>query len=338
MLTVAVISGGAGLEHAVSMVSARNVLKQLNNTLFRALWIVASKQHHWYVVPESVWDNVVEVGNADYLQPILWGTGGCSIADKFEAIDVVIPMMHGTYGEDGHLQGFLQMLSIAYTSCGVMSSVLGMHKHIFKIMMQAHHVPVLPYYVVKSLDVTYEEVTNYLATEVLFVKPSASGSSIGVMQVYDALSWRKALHGAFIVDDCVIVEPFISGVREIECAVWMERGVVSTLGEIAVHNGYYNYENKYLVEDNVHFTVPAQLDEKMSASIQQLARKVCDILAITEYARVDFFVDGHTVYVNEINTIPGNTAISMFPRLLAHDGYSPTEVWTGLIMQAYKEK
>lgn len=337
MIRVAVISGGAGLEHNISMISAYNILQQLDSTLFEAVWIVANKQHEWFLVPQAIWPTMKECITTEHLIPLLWRTGGYNLPDVTCYIDVAFPIMHGTYGEDGHVQGLLTMLNIPFAGCGVMSSVLGMHKHLFKIMMQAHNIPVLPYYLATSHNIAYSDVQKYLQCQTLFVKPSASGSSVGAMKVVDESAWHEALVQAFAIDEYVIIEPFLEGVREVECALWAQCGIASTLGEISVQGGFYDYDNKYVIEDNVTFTVPAIVDEDMTKKIQQYALHIAQLLGIKEYARVDFFIDGTSIYVNEINTLPGFTAISMFPRLLAHDGYSTQYVLSRLIMQAYEE-
>lgn len=325
MKRVAVLAGGASPERAISMISAAFVLSHIDRSRYRPMLIVATETYEWCEVPESAWasctlDHVLTVGRS-----VVWCRGGIEVEGVFMSIDSAFPTMHGTHGEDGHLQGFLTLLGINYVGSGVAASVVGMHKHIFKAMMKASHLPVLPYVYLTDRATEYREVAERLGTGSLFVKPSASGSSYGTSVVLDEAAWVPALDLAFQYDAGLLVEPYLPQVREIECAVWVGRSWASSLGEIIVKEGFYDYEQKY-VTNSVEVNVPADLTNQMAQRIKALAWDVCVVLGIQDYARVDFFVVGEDFYINEVNTMPGMTPISMFPKLLAVDGWSP-EVW-----------
>ena len=336
MKTAAVISGGRSPEHEISMISAKNILVAIDQSIFKPIWIVASTTNKWYLVPCELWSKIKKVDNHSDLIEIQWCTSGIICNGLYITIDVAFPIMHGRYGEDGHLQGFLTMLSIPYTGSKVMASVLGMNKHLFKVMMNHVNLPVLPYITLTSVDVEYTEVQEILISKQLFIKPSNSGSSYGTAIVRNEKEWKVALKLALEFDNIILVEPYLQNVQEIECAVWLDRGIASTLGEINCIEGFYDYNNKYLNATKTVLHVPANIAAEESSLIQNMALEACKVLGVAQYARVDFFKDNSLIYINEINTLPGFTAISMFPSLLAYDAYTIQEVINSLLLAAVK--
>lgn len=332
MKTIAVISGGNTPEHCISMVSAKNILSAVDRNVFMPLWIVASRTHQWFIVPEAQWNELKDVDQARDLKAIMWKPGGVFCNGVSIDIDAAFPIMHGKYGEDGHLQGLLGMLDIPYAGSGVLGSAICMNKHIFKKVMQDYHLPVLPYITCRSLtDYSYEKASTLLGSDYLIVKPSAAGSSYGVKPIRSADCWIEALSDAFQYDQVIVVEPFLQSVRELECAVWLDRDVFSQLGEISIMGEYYSYEDKYINENTVTFNIPAALDRKHVVQMHTLARKACEYSHVKQFARVDFLMDGTGIYLNEINTHPGCTGISLFPKLLELDGYTSKQ-WVNTML------
>lgn len=323
MKVVAVIAGGASPEHSISIVSARFILAHIDRSRYLPVFFIASSDYRWYKIPEDDWADCLQETAQSGVE-ITWRRGGYEDQDGYVPVASVFSTMHGTHGEDGHVQGFLSILQISYVGSGVLASVIGMHKHVFKAVMQANNFPVLPYLALDQA-ISYEEASRGLMCQSLFVKPSAAGSSYGTSVVQDAASWASALELAFAYDETVLVEPYLPQVREVECAVWVERAWASTLGEIVVREGFYDYEQKY-VTDSVDLKIPAQLSAAMSESMRHTALEVCRRVGVRGYARVDFFLHEDKFYINEINTLPGMTPISMFPALLSEDGWSP-DVW-----------
>lgn len=337
MKTVAVISGGNSPEHTISMISAKYVLSSAPREEYKVIWVVASRKHQWFMVPEDQFETLADVDQAVGLKEVLWTHKGLVCEGHVISVDVAFPVMHGSYGEEGHLQGFLSMLAIPFTGSDVLGSAICMHKHIFKQVMQAHDIPTLPYLNISCASFSYEQACDILKTTKLFVKPSCAGSSYGASAVEASSAWVSAIENALIYSDNVIVEPYLLKTREIECAVWLDTDLASTLGEISTDNGFYDYENKYVNTTHSKLIAPALLDDHETAVIQAIAKKACLYAGVRQFARVDFFKHESNIYLNEINSLPGLTPISMFPRLLALDGFSAS-YWIGKMLKVALER
>lgn len=280
---------------------------------------------------------------------ILWPEGGADRAlrvrrangsvDELGAVDVVLPILHGVHGEDGTVQGFLDTLGIPYAGGGVLDSALCMDKHFMKIVLAAAGVPVAPWVTVTQAQWNRDADTVRTDAAALglpmFVKPARAGSSVGVSKVNDPSELDTALLLAFAEDDKVLIESAIVG-REIEVAILEGRGGsgsrASLPGEIVLTTReFYDFEGKYLGGDGADVVCPAELTDAQIAAIQDLGVKAFDAVDGRGLARVDFFLSDGTLYVNELNTMPGFTPISMFPKCWIASGMSYAELISELI-------
>jgi D-alanine-D-alanine ligase len=258
-------------------------------------------------------------------------------------VDVVLPLLHGPFGEDGTLQGLLELADVRYVGSGVLSSAVSMDKHYMKLVLEAEGLPVGPHFVVTARQWQRDRDQVYQDAEELgwpvFVKPARAGSSLGITKVKGPADLEAAIEEARRHDPKVVIEAMITG-REIECAVLESPNggppATSLPGEIVVVRGhdFYDFDAKYL-DDVATFDIPADLPAAVTARIQELARRAFSALDAQGLARVDFFVrqDGEVV-INEVNTLPGFTPISMYPRMWAAGGLGYQELITTLIRTA----
>mgnify|MGYP002153688153 CR=1 FL=1 len=338
--------GGRSAEHEVSLRSAKSVLEHLDQQKYQAVPIAIDKQGQWLlndlsILPESH-DEAVSVQNQYSSKAIF------TPAPQQELhFDVVFPVMHGTLGEDGALQGLLELANIPYVGCGVLASAMCMDKDIAKRLAQQVGVPTPKYLVVRRsvmqrLDALQADIDQQLSYPV-FVKPANTGSSVGINKVMNADGLATALQAAFAFDNKVLIEQAVDA-REIEIAVLQslddgEPLVSDIAGEVINAAGeFYTYEAKYSETSQTQLQVPAQLDGTTLTTIQCYARRIFTALECQGMARIDFFVERHTqtVYFNEINTIPGFTTISLYPRVWEVSGMPYTELLTHLIELALK--
>jgi D-alanine-D-alanine ligase len=344
---VAIVFGGQSAEHEISILSARNVLAALDRSRFEPVLIGVDKSGRWLAQDEhrllaSSGDPrlaCIEAGEPLRLAPLLARQVPASdIAFREQRIDVAFPVMHGTLGEDGAMQGLFEVAGIPYVGAGVLGSAIGMDKDVMKRLLRAANLPVTEFRSIRRdrFDAEPGQVCGELAALgfPLFTKPANAGSSVGVRKVAAVGSLVDGLKHAFRFDDKVIAEAAVSG-REIELAVLGGNPpTVSGAGEIVVEHadGFYSYEAKYLDEHGARLELPAQLPAPTLARAQALALRTFEVLECEGMARVDLFLkpDGELL-VNEINTIPGFTAISMYPKLWALAGVPPTELVSRLI-------
>lgn len=331
-LRVAIVFGGRSGEHEVSLRSARAIFDALDRTKYEPVLVGIDRAGVWHLedAARALLDPAgtplrleaserVTVGDAGLVP-----TGG-GVA---RGVDVFFPIVHGTYGEDGTLQGLLEMAGAAYVGSGVLGSSAGMDKDVAKKLLAAAGLPVVPWRVCRAHGVTDFEA-EARATEAafgwpVFVKPANMGSSVGVSKARNASEFVKALADAFRYDTKVVVEKGLA-VREVEVAVLgNEAPEASVAGEIAPTHEFYSYEAKYLDADGARLSIPAALDEATHARLRRLAVESFVALELSGLARVDFFVERGTeaVFVNEVNTLPGFTSISMYPKLWEASGLS----------------
>lgn len=345
---IGLIYGGRSGEHEVSLRSAAAVYKHMDPEVYDCVLIGVSKTGRWYLqdrtsggVPESL---SVSAGDDRELS-ISPGRGICS-RDKPLPVDLILPIIHGSFGEDGALQGALETAGIPYAASGVLGSALGMDKGAVKKVWAYHGLPVVPYRSLrKEQFLSDPELTEGLLDDVfaefgspIFVKPNSTGSSLGVRKVNSREECYDAIREAFTYDRKVLLERGIMG-REIECAVLDGNPPkVSIPGQILPKGDFYDYRAKYIDEEGAKLIIPADLEKETEKTVRHLASRAFETAETEGFARVDFFVDEKSgeVYINEINTIPGFTSISMFPRLFIESGMTFREIIDAIIRSALK--
>jgi D-alanine-D-alanine ligase len=331
---VGIIFGGKSAEHEVSLQSAQSILAALDPERYEAVLIGIDKTGRW-----ALYDQARYLLNSDDPDRIQLQVSPQTVAvipgaqerrvvhlagrQLGEAIDVVFPVLHGPFGEDGTVQGLLKLANLPFVGAGVLGSAVGMDKDVMKRLLRDAGVPVGKFLTVSARlrdRITFEQVERALGMP-CFVKPANLGSSVGVSKVSHPKELAAALDEAFRFDTKVLIEEFIDG-REIECAVLgNDAPIASCPGEIIPTHEFYSYDAKYLDEHGASLRIPAELDEATTRRVQELAIRSFEVLCCEGMARVDCFLrpDGE-VLVNEINTIPGFTKISMYPKLWEASG------------------
>lgn len=326
-IRVAILFGGRSTEHEVSIQSARNIVRALDASRYEVVLIGVDKCGTWIPFDETqlFLANEVSFPKKESDSDIVSTQYGFDREKLLKTIDVVFPALHGSFGEDGTLQGFLTLADIPFVGAGVLGSAIGMDKDVSKRLLRDSGIPVARFLVCKRHEkenFSFEKLKHELGVP-FFIKPANLGSSVGVAKVHNEKEFRIALDVAFSYDEKILAEEYIRG-REIECAVLgNETPRVSVCGEIVSHHSFYSYEAKYLDTNGATLIIPAEISESLSQKIQMLAQKVFEVLCCEGMARVDFFVtDDERVFVNEINTIPGFTSVSMYPKLWEASGVS----------------
>lgn len=349
---IGVLFGGKSTEHEVSIASAKNVIRAIDKDKYEVVLIGIDKKGNWHLnkADELLLSNQSEAkmkeevkndfGEEVFIVPNDDASGKLvSLSDvaQVSGVDVIFPVLHGPFGEDGTVQGMLKLLNVPYVGADVLGTAVGMDKDVMKKLLIADGIPIGDYVCVRHFNrekFPYEEVSERLGLP-MFVKPANAGSSVGVSKVRNQAEYEKALDDAFKFDNKVLVEQFIDG-REIECAVLgNENPKASVLGEIVPTHDFYSYESKYIDDNGAALLIPALMDEATSDKIREIAVKTFVTLCHEGLGRVDSFLtkDGE-VYVNEINSMPGFTNVSMYPQLWAATGLSQTELVDELIQLA----
>ena len=342
-MNIAILYGGKTGEHEVSMVSASSVARNIDATKHNINLISITKEGLWYLQPVSELEKVQNDSKAILSDKptenqivVIPGAGVksglCKISKgKTEALptDVVFPVLHGTYGEDGLVQGLLEMAELPYCGCDVMSSALSMDKEKTKQIWENAGLPVVPYITIRKTDrenqATFEAIIKKSERDFewpVFIKPCKAGSSVGANKASNKEEFVKAVDDALLWDDKILVEAFINA-REIECSVTGCREIAAyTPGEIVPSHEFYDYEAKYLDPEGAALKIPADLDEEKIREVRDIAIKAFKALDGCGCSRIDFFLDKDkgNFYLNEINTMPGFTNISMFPKLCEASG------------------
>lgn len=345
-LGVALVFGGRSSEHEISCVTAGGVLGAIDREKFDVVPIGITKDGIFVPAEDSTdkWAlNKEKLPTVEFEGKTLTFLPNREIAINGESagkIDVVFPVLHGPFGEDGTIQGFFELLDLPYVGNGVLASAAGMDKEFTKALFEAAGVPVTPHVVIRSSHwmrdpETALEAVKSLGSLPLFVKPARAGSSVGVSKVSDMSSFADAVAKAFEEDDKLVVERAVIG-REVEVAVLEGRNGeptrVSVAGEIIVKGrDFYDFEAKYLDEDSVDLVIPADLTENELQEMQAIARKAFAAIGGEGLSRVDFFLTKSGFIVNEINTMPGFTRLSMFPSLWKASGIDYKSLITELI-------
>ncbi len=345
-LRVGIVFGGRSTEHEVSILSARNILAALDRSRFEPVLIGIDKSGRWLVQDPA---RLLASARDPRLVQIETGEAANLLAPGFapdapaSPLDVVFPVLHGTLGEDGAVQGLLEVAGIPYVGAGILGSAIGMDKDVTKRLLREAGIAVADFRTLRrgAFEADPQGAMRDLAALgfPVFIKPANAGSSVGIRKVSGSEELAAAIRHAFDFDSKVIVEAAVTA-RELELAVLGgEPPTVSVAGEIVVRHpdGFYSYDAKYLDPEGARLDVPAEVAPALMAAAQALARRVFAVLECEGMARVDLFLTAEgRLLVNEINTIPGFTAISMYPRLWAHSGVSSAELVTRLIELALR--
>lgn len=341
-IKVAILYGGRSVEHGVSINSAKNIESYIDKDLYEIHCIGISRKGAWYITPSVSKD--IEGGSKLKLVLDPDNPGFESEDGRFLIPDVVFPVLHGTDGEDGSIQGLIKAMDLPMVGSGVLGSAVSMSKLVAKQLMQQAGIPVTGFLFYRHENkekILFNEVVGKLGLPFM-VKSANLGSSVGVSKVNSENDFERALEDSFRYDDCILIEEYIKG-REIECAILGNHPPEASLpGEIKISKDYefYTFDAKYVDGEAVKIEVPAQLNEKIREKIREASIKAYQQLQCEDFARVDLFLDEQgKIYVNEINTIPGFTNSSMYPMMWKERGIGFTTLISKLIqlgMERYK--
>ncbi len=345
-INVGILFGGKSAEHEVSLQSAKNVLEAIDKKKYNTILIGIDKQGKWLLNDRSQFllnaDNpklikLNQAGDAIALAPQSGGKiSNLTKGENTFTIDVVFPILHGPLGEDGTVQGLLKLANIPFVGAGVLGSAVGMDKDVMKRLLRDAGIPIGKFIVIRANEPIpdYKIIKSKLGLP-FFIKPANMGSSVGVSKIHNKSEYLQGIKNAFNYDVKIIVEEFIEG-REIECAVLgNSQPIASVPGEVLPNYEFYSYEAKYIDEEGANLEIPARISPKSKKQIRGLAIKTFKVLSVEGMGRVDFFLkDNGDVIVNEINTIPGFTKISMYPKLWEASGISYSELIDKLIQLA----
>jgi len=345
MKKVLFLIGGRSGEHEISLISGKHVLKALDRKKFEAIIVIIQKNGVMTLANEAdlqkLPDNPKEVrtpaGETISIRPFSFkDQKPCILTEgKSYPFDLAFPILHGPGGEDGTIQGLFEFANVPVVGCGVKSSAICMDKAMTKILCKEAELPIVPF-----LQLYRGEKTPELAWDFpVFVKPAHLGSSLGVSKVKTQAALEKALAEAFALDTKIMIEPAIDG-REIEIAVFGSRDklTASPAGEIKCKTEFYSYDAKYVDLDAAELIYPAPLEPKKLQELQEISKAIFKTLDCNGMARIDFFYTKKGEFLlNEVNTIPGFTPISMYPKLMSLAGMSYPELITGLIESSSKD-
>jgi D-alanine-D-alanine ligase len=345
---VAILFGGKSAEHEVSLMSAKSIFDNIDKSKYEVSMIGVDKQGHWFLnegakaLLNSNDPKLIALNKSNRALVLNPGAESHSFLDvsgghSIGKVDVVFSVMHGTMGEDGSMQGLLRTAGIAYVGPGVLASSVGMDKDVSKRLLRDAGVPIAKFMTIQrhqAKSLNYKAVSAELGP-VVFVKPANTGSSVGIHKVKSEKDFDSAIRDAFQYDTKILIEEFIKG-REIEVAVLgNESPEASVPGEVIPKHEFYSYEAKYIDENGAAIEIPARLDSKTIKRVQELAVKTFTTLCCEGLARVDFFLtESGELFLNEINTLPGFTKISMYPKMWEASGIGYTALIDRLIQLA----
>ncbi len=345
-INIGILFGGKSAEHEVSLQSAKNVFDAIDKEKYNPILIGIDKSGKWLLNNESKF-----LLNADDPKLIKLNQSSDSVAlvpqsageisnfsntSQSLKIDVVFPILHGPFGEDGTVQGLLKLANLPFVGASVLGSAVGMDKDVMKRLLRDAGIPIGKFIVLKSHEPIpdFQKIKEEIGMP-FFVKPANMGSSVGVNKIHDEFEYKNGLSKAFDFDTKIIIEEFIEG-REIECSVLgNEKPTASIPGEVVSNHEFYSYDAKYIDEHGAALEIPAKISDQITTQIQGLAIKTFQVLSCEGLGRVDFFLkENEEIIVNEINTIPGFTKISMYPKLWEASGISYTDLIDRLIQLA----
>jgi D-alanine-D-alanine ligase len=349
-LRVGIIFGGRSGEHEVSVASAASIFKHLDRARYEAVPIRIEKSGRWVLggkAPEALSAAAVIEGRAtEALQSV-----EPSAVVSGSGLDVVFPVLHGPYGEDGTVQGLLELANVPYVGAGVLGSAVGMDKAVMKTLFAASGLPIVAHLTVLRKEWREQRplIGDRAADELrfpMFVKPANLGSSVGISKSKSPADFADAMELAFQFDRKVVVEAAVPHAREIECAVLgNDEPAASVPGEVIVTHpdGFYSYDAKYIDPDGASWKIPADIPTETAERVRSLSVEAFRALELAGMARVDFFLDGKAgaLYLNEVNTIPGFTTISMYPKMWDATGLAYPDLLDRLIalaLERHEEK
>ncbi len=321
MKKILVLFGGHSFEHDVSVRSCKTIMDNIDKEKYDVSLCGISRDGEFYSYLDDIskldknWINkkVNKIEN---------------IIMYLKTFDKVFPIIHGMDGEDGKIQGLLDIIEVPYVGPNNEGNILGYDKAITKIICEKNNIPQLPYIVLYKDN----EINNISIPFPVIIKPSRCGSSIGINVANNINELNKYIKEAYKYDNKIIIEKYIHKRRELECAVLGKKEIItSSIGEIILANGFYDYDSKYINDTKVG--IPANINSTLSKEIKELAKKIFTILDLKDLSRIDFLydMDNNKLYFNEVNTLPGFTSISMYPLLFEYDGISTKELITKLI-------
>ncbi len=351
--TVGVIFGGRSGEHEISLRSAESIIRALDPDKYNVVPIGITREGRWVASSDATRllpGALIEEADRDVAllgDPTRRGIaclGESGALSLWQSVDVIFPVLHGTYGEDGTIQGLLEMADLPYVGCGVLASATGMDKVIMKLLFEEAGLPSVPFLTVLRAhwEVEPDLIESRIVAEIgfpCFVKPANLGSSVGISRATSPASLSAALELAARYDRKLIVEQGVDA-REIEVSVLGNDTPIASLpGEIIPRGGsFYDYKAKYIDEKGAELVIPADLTTAQTAEIQQMAVRAFQAIDGSGLARVDFFIERHSgrILLNEINTMPGFTSISMYPKLWEASGIGYRELIDRLIALAFE--
>ncbi|MBN1348129.1 D-alanine--D-alanine ligase [candidate division KSB1 bacterium] len=349
---VGILFGGKSAEHEVALQSAKNIIEAIDRNKYEVVLIGIDKRGHWHLNESSHYllnennpklialnkantDTVALVPTDNKTQLVVVREGRMT-----GTLDVVFPVLHGPFGEDGTIQGLLKLLGVPFVGADVLGSAVGMDKDVMKRLLRDAGLPI-PKFLVFDLNtrsgIQFRNVVDQLGLP-FFVKPANLGSSVGINKVSAEADFSFSIDDAFKYDNKILIEQFIKG-REIECSVLGNYEPISSLpGEVIPKHDFYSYQAKYIDENGAMLEIPAKLPNHLVTQIQYLAIRAFKTLCCWGMARVDLFLTpDEQIFINEINTIPGFTRISMYPKLWEATGISNTELIDRLIQLALEK-
>ncbi|MFZ2187383.1 MAG: D-alanine--D-alanine ligase [Candidatus Moraniibacteriota bacterium] len=352
-INVGILFGGKSTEHEVSLQSAKNIFTAIDKEKYNPILIGIDKSGKWHLLDEKTfllesrdpaYVPLHELGNAVALIP---GRHGEMLPLSNDALaltlDVIFPILHGPLGEDGTVQGLLKLADVPFVGAGVLGSAVGIDKDVMKRLLRDAHLPIGKFIALRSEEAIpeYESIRETIGIP-CFIKPANLGSSVGVSKAHNEAAYRESIRAAFQYDSKILIEEYIQG-RELECAVLGNADpIASTVGEVVLADEFYSYETKYIDGTGARIEIPAKISDTVLQKIQTLAVQTFQTLSCEGLGRVDVFLtDKDEIIVNEINTLPGFTEISMYPKLWEASGIPYTELidrLIGLAMERFRKE
>ena len=321
MKKILILFGGNSYEHEISCKSAKTILENIDKTKFD-ITSVGIYKNNWYIFNDNLYlltQNKWLEGNITKINNII---------EFLKTFDKVFPIIHGNTGETGDLSGLFNLFNIPYVSSNIKGHAISYDKELTKIICSYHNIPQIPYITIHS----NKKIKKINIDFPVIIKPSSCGSSIGINIANNYKELNKYIKIAFKYDNKIIIEKFIKA-RELECSILENKNklIVSTVGEIKSQNTFYDYESKYILDSNI--LIPTNINKEIIKQIQELSQKIFKILSLKDLSRIDFLYDyeNNLIYFNEVNTIPGFTDISMYPKLFNYQGISTEELITKLL-------
>lgn len=325
MKKVLIIFGGKSTEHYISCKSCKSIIENIDYKLFDYSVVGIDLSGNWYLFD----DDLSYLGNGNWKEANINKID--NIVEYLKEFDVVFPIIHGNSGEDGKLQGMLDLFDIKYVGCNTIASAICMDKGISKLLFDSLNLKQVPYVIIDD-NYNVDKIINKI-TFPLIVKPANGGSSIGINKAVNKEELIYAINEAKKYDNKIIIEKFIKA-REFECAVLEKENklLCSIPGEIVSANEFYDYDAKY-VNEKSYTVIASDLKEEVINKIKEYSSKIFSNLGLKDYARIDYFYDEENdeIYINEVNTIPGFTSISMFPKIMEYEGINYKDLITVLI-------